>query len=187
MTDDSIPCEVGPIHMVQRLFKVFEYFMTWKCNFNKNTLFGTAIVRSWLYKQIKYLLRLLFREACYGKCTAFANVVPYQSAQSIKCGTRWVRLLLIVAVLYSASSSGLFFGFRSLVFQNSASIGMKAWHRHFLDNKPPITAACRLVALECPFEVSSFMDTWTYLGFTGRQIFLVGALPNYRLINFCNW
>ena len=72
-------------------------------------------------------------------------------------------------------------------FSNSASIGMKAWHRHFLDNKPPITAACRLVALECPFEVSSFMDTWTCLGFTGRQIFLVGALPNYRLINFCNW
>lgn len=25
MTDDSIPCEVGPIHMVQRLFKAFEY------------------------------------------------------------------------------------------------------------------------------------------------------------------
>ena len=40
MTDDSIPCEVGPIPMVQRLFKAFQYFMTWKCNFNKNRLFG---------------------------------------------------------------------------------------------------------------------------------------------------
>ena len=106
---------------------------------------------------------------------------------SIKCGTRWVRLSLYVPILHSASFSALFFGFRLLLFQNSASIGMKAWHRHFLDNKPPITAACRLVALECPFEVSSFMDTWTCLGFTGHQIFLVGALPIYRLLNFCNW
>lgn len=81
MTDDSIPCEVGPIHMVQRLFKAFEFFMTWKSNFNKNRLFGAAIVRSGLYKQIKCLLRLLFREACYGKYTAFANAVPHQSAQ----------------------------------------------------------------------------------------------------------
>ena len=186
MTDDSIPCEVGPIHMVQRLFKAFEFFMTWKSNFNKNRLFGAAIVRSWLYKQIKYLLRLCF-ERHVTVNTQLLQTLYHINQPKYKMWYEVSETFIICSDFTFGFVFRFIFRLSVISFSNSASIGMKAWHRHFLDNKPPITAACRLVALECPFEVSSFMDTWTCLGFTGRQIFLVGALPNYRLINFCNW